>query len=65
MKRKQYGILSLALSSCLITQAENKEKNSSTPNVIFIYADDLGYGDLECYGAKNIRTPHVLSLIHI
>lgn len=59
MKRKQYGILSLALSSCLITQAENKEKNSSTPNVIFIYADDLGYGDLECYGAKNIRTPHV------
>lgn len=59
MKRKQYGILSLALSSCLLAQAENKEKNSGTPNVIFIYADDLGYGDLECYGAKNIRTPNV------
>lgn len=59
MKRKQYGILSLALSSCLLTQAENREKNSGTPNVIFIYADDLGYGDLECYGAKNIRTPNV------
>lgn len=59
MKKQQYGILSLALSSCLTAQAENKEKNSGTPNVIFIYADDLGYGDLECYGAKNIRTPNV------
>jgi Arylsulfatase A and related enzymes len=29
------------------------------PNVIFIYADDLGYGDLECYGAKNVETPNV------
>ena len=28
MKKKQCGLLSLALSSCLITQAENKEKNS-------------------------------------
>ncbi len=59
MKKKQCGLLSLALSSCLITQAENKEKNSGSPNVIFIYADDLGYGDLECYDAKNIHTPNV------
>ena len=29
------------------------------PNVILIYADDLGYGDLECYGAKNVQTPNV------
>ncbi len=29
------------------------------PNVIFIYADDLGYGDLECYGARNVETPNV------
>lgn len=32
------------------------------PNVIIIYADDLGYGDLQCYGAKNVRTPHVDAL---
>ena len=28
-------------------------------NVVFIYADDLGYGDLSCYGAKSIKTPNI------
>lgn len=29
------------------------------PNVIFILADDIGYGDLSCYGAKRVQTPNV------
>ena len=29
------------------------------PNVVLIYADDLGYGDLGCYGAKGWKTPHL------
>jgi arylsulfatase A-like enzyme len=29
------------------------------PNVVFILADDLGYGDLGCYGQKRIRTPNI------
>ena len=35
------------------------DKNSPKPNVIVILADDLGYGDLQCYGARNVQTPHV------
>ncbi|MBV3638491.1 sulfatase-like hydrolase/transferase [Bacteroides cellulosilyticus] len=32
------------------------------PNVIFILADDIGYGDIGCYGAKNISTPNIDAL---
>ena len=30
-----------------------------TPNILFILADDLGYGDLSCYGRPDYRTPHL------
>jgi arylsulfatase A len=29
------------------------------PNIIFILADDLGIGDVSCYGADNFQTPHI------
>lgn len=34
----------------------------SRPNIIFILADDLGWGDLSCYGRPDYRTPHIDSL---
>ena len=38
------------------------ESSKSRPNIIFIMADDLGYGDLSCYGQSNFTTPHIDSL---
>jgi arylsulfatase A-like enzyme len=34
-------------------------EGSRKPNIVFILADDLGYGDLGCYGQQNTKTPHI------
>ena len=33
--------------------------HSENPNVVVIMADDLGYGDLSCYGATSLETPNI------
>ena len=32
---------------------------ASSPNVVVIFADDLGYGDVGCYGATHVKTPNI------
>ena len=41
---------------CGLSEAAQK------PNIIFILADDLGYGDLACYGSEKVTTPHLDSM---
>ena len=45
--------LALLWASCLSVAA------AETPNIIVIMADDLGYGDVSCYGATALQTPHI------
>ncbi|MEM1305206.1 MAG: sulfatase, partial [Planctomycetota bacterium] len=33
--------------------------DADRPNVVIVFADDLGYGDLSCYGSTKIETPHL------
>ncbi len=51
-------VLALFAASAAASASDAPATNPR-PNVLFIYADDLGYGDLECYGAKGVQTPAV------
>ena len=43
----------------LSTLSANGQKKNTQPNILFILCDDMGYGDLGCYGQPFIRTPHI------
>jgi len=49
----------LTNSGCSMT---NPGRGSDRPNIILIMADDLGYGDISCYGSKIISTPNIDTL---
>lgn len=56
------GYLIACNSSKPATAATTLELPSKKPNIIFILADDLGYGELGCYGQEKIETPHIDAL---
>ncbi|MBI9015913.1 MAG: sulfatase-like hydrolase/transferase [Phycisphaerae bacterium] len=60
--RRNFLKLSLGTSLAILTSGcsgINSAFKKTKPNIIFIMADDLGYGDIACFGSKNIKTPNL------
>src|SRR5690554_2729538 len=58
------AIFLLLLSACKskVEKTVAEDDSSKKPNIVVIYMDDLGYGDMSAYGATEINTPHMDAL---
>jgi len=60
MRRIPFSVIALLCMQPLLVHAQVAEQK--TPNVVILFADDLGYGELGCQGNPQIPTPHIDSI---
>ena len=53
------NVLRLVIGLVMVSGWGGMLRAAERPNVILIMADDLGYGDVSCYGAKTVETPAI------
>lgn len=60
--KKYLSLLLPLIPTVCITGQERQKEDVTQPNIVFILADDLGIGDLGCYGQKILKTPNIDAL---
>jgi len=55
-------LVALAAGHSVAPATQQEGRDQRPPNVVLIFADDQGYGDLSCYGHPTIHTPHIDAL---
>lgn len=63
---RRFCLLFLAIFTVCVaaqpSEARGEQRNSEKPNVLIILTDDMGYGDLSCFGSNQISTPNIDAL---